>query len=90
MYFETVDWATSKPSLRSSPWIAKLKFAIVDETNAMKNVIVVIGAGQIGQAVARPVAFGSHMSCAHYILSHSEVAPVNKQLIKQKTNGMDL
>jgi saccharopine dehydrogenase-like NADP-dependent oxidoreductase len=56
----------------------------------MKNVIVVIGAGQIGQAVARPVAFGSHMSCAHYILSHSEVAPVNKQLIKQKTNGMDL
>jgi hypothetical protein len=37
-----------------------------------------------------PIAFGSHMSCAHYILSHSEVAPVNKQLIKQKTNGMDL
>jgi hypothetical protein len=31
-----------------------------------------------------PIAFGSHMSCAHYILSHSEVAPVNKQLIKQK------
>jgi hypothetical protein len=21
MYFETVDWATSKPSFRSSPWI---------------------------------------------------------------------
>jgi hypothetical protein len=21
MYFETVDWATSKPSIRSSPWI---------------------------------------------------------------------
>ena len=21
MYFETVDWATSNPSIRSSPWI---------------------------------------------------------------------
>ena len=21
MYFETVDWATSKPSIKSSPWI---------------------------------------------------------------------
>src|SRR5215510_5853457 len=21
MYFDTVDWATSKPSIRSSPWI---------------------------------------------------------------------
>jgi hypothetical protein len=21
MYFETVDWATSKPSFRSSPWM---------------------------------------------------------------------
>ena len=25
MYFEIVDWATSKPSLSSSPWIRYLR-----------------------------------------------------------------
>src|SRR4051794_8007146 len=41
---------------------------------AMKNVIVVIGSGQIGQAIARRVGVGKHVLLADLRLENAEAA----------------
>src|SRR6185369_3302507 len=52
--------STVHPKARDAPWGAKR----LREEQGMRNVIVVTGAGQIGQAIARRTGVGKHVLLA--------------------------